>query len=30
MGIAGIAKYLQDHGYKKKARQNGKLDYFAK
>jgi len=28
MGIAGIAKYLQDHGYKKKARQNGKLDYF--
>lgn len=28
MGIAGIAKYLQDHGYRKKARQNGKLDYF--
>ena len=28
MGIAGIVSYLHDHGYKKKIRQNGKLDYF--
>ncbi|MCQ2470402.1 MAG: recombinase family protein [Clostridia bacterium] len=29
MGGTGIAKYLNDHGYKKKVRKNGKLDSFS-
>ena len=29
LGITGIARYLQLHGYKKKVRQNGKHEYFS-
>ena len=29
LGITGIAKYLQTHGYTKKIRQNGKNEYFS-
>ena len=29
LGITGIARYLQSHGYKKKVRQNGKNEYFS-
>lgn len=29
LGIVGISKYLQRHGYKKTIRQNGKLEFFS-
>ena len=29
MGVNGIAAYLNEHGYKKKKRQNNTLDAFA-
>ena len=29
LGIAGIARFLQTHGYTKKVRQNGKHEYFS-
>ncbi len=29
LGIAGIARFLQTHGYMKKVRQNGKHEYFS-